>query len=77
MRSVQQFGIVAFLRRVTSKMTQTSAFYFCCVHGFQKGFMYGLQVLGVAGDKEKCCLLVLLSVYAGVAGIVWDVWRET
>lgn len=35
------------------------------------------QVLEVAEDKEKCCLLVLLYVYAEVAGVVWDVWRET
>lgn len=77
MLNVQEFGVNCILRRVTSKMTQTSALYFCRIHKFQKGFVYGLQVLEVAEDKEKCFLLVLLHVYADVAGIIWDVWRGT
>jgi len=49
-------------------MTLTSAFYFCCVHRFQKGLTCGLQVLEMAEDREAVLLGVIVCV-------CWGSWR--
>lgn len=30
-----------------------------------------LEVLEVAGDREKCCRLVLFCVYTELSGVIW------